>query len=128
MIKKPIGDLGATAGRTTSTSSARARTSPTSTRARNDAEFWRGVREGTISDAGRARRRAARGRRSPGSRRRRTAASPAAGESITRELYELLARTDCENARRMAVLDLFLMPVRNPDGRDAVTAHDGVGV
>ena len=45
----------------------------------------------------------------------------AAGESITREVYELLSRTDCENARRMQVLDLFLMPVRNPDGRDAVT-------
>ena len=45
----------------------------------------------------------------------------AAGESITRELYELLARTDCDNARRVQNLDVFLMPVRNPDGRDAVT-------
>lgn len=45
----------------------------------------------------------------------------AAGESIARELYELAARTDCANIRRLVNLDLFLQLVRNPDGRDAVT-------
>jgi len=34
-------------------------------------------------------------------------------------LYELAARVDCWNLRRLATMDLFLMPVRNPDGRDA---------
>ena len=44
----------------------------------------------------------------------------AAAESITRQVYELLARTDCENERRLKLLDYFLQPVRNPDGRDAI--------
>ena len=86
-----------------------------------DAEFWRGVREGTISTRRRASTRV-------GSRPAFAwaTATPhgdesAAGESITRELYELLARTDCDNARRLQNLDMFLMPVRNPDGHDAVT-------
>ena len=85
-----------------------------------DAEFWRGVREGTIStddglDAAGTRPTFAWVTATP------HGGESAAGESITREVYELLSRTDCENARRVAVLDLFLMPVRNPDGRDAVT-------
>jgi hypothetical protein len=86
----------------------------------NDAAFWRGVREGTIStDAGLE----AAGTRPALAWVTATphGAESAAGESITRNTYELLARTDCENARRMQVLDLFMMPVRNPDGRDAVT-------
>ena len=45
----------------------------------------------------------------------------AAAEAITRQLYELMARTDCENTRRLALMDYFMMPIRNPDGRDAVT-------
>ena len=86
----------------------------------NDAAFWRGVRAGTISTE--------QGLEAAGTRPAFAwvTAAPhgsetAAGESITRNLYELLSRTDCENARRMQVLDLFMMPVRNPDGRDAVT-------
>ena len=86
----------------------------------NDAAFWRGVRSGEIS--------ADLGLEAAGTRPAFAwvTATPhggesAAAESITRSLYELLARTDCENAHRMQVLDLFLMPVRNPDGRDAVT-------
>ncbi|MDO8187070.1 M14 family zinc carboxypeptidase [Conexibacter sp. JD483] len=43
---------------------------------------------------------------------------PAAGEAITRQLYELVARTDCANLRRLQNLDVVLDPVRNPDGRD----------
>ena len=85
-----------------------------------DAAFWRGVRDGSIStDAGVD---------AAGSRPAFAwiTATPhggesAAAEAITREAYELLARTDCENARRMRNLDLFLQPVRNPDGRDGVT-------
>ena len=41
-------------------------------------------------------------------------------------MYELLARTDCENARRLKNLDVFYQPVRNPDGRDA--RHPDLGV
>ena len=41
-------------------------------------------------------------------------------------MYELLARTDCENARRLKNLDVFYQPVRNPDGRDGVTRTIGV--
>lgn len=43
---------------------------------------------------------------------------PAAGEAIARQLYELVARRDCANARRLQNLDIALDPVRNPDGRD----------
>ena len=68
------------------------------------------------------------GPRSPGSRPPRTAASPRRRESITRNMYELLARTDCENARRLQNLDFFLQPVRNPDGRDAMTRTTAFGL
>ena len=47
---------------------------------------------------------------------------PAAGEAISRILYELTARTDCANLQRLDRLDNFLMPVTNPDGRDATPA------
>lgn len=84
---------------------------------RNDQEFWAGVRAGTISEAdGKA------------AVRTRPAFAwvtatphgnePAAGEAIARQMYELAARTDCANARRLANLDTFTMLVRNPDGRD----------
>ena len=43
---------------------------------------------------------------------------PAAGEAIARQLYELVARKDCANIRRLQNLDVILDPVRNPDGRD----------
>jgi hypothetical protein len=82
-----------------------------------DAEFWAGVRAGTVSEAdGLA-----------GAATRPTFGwvtatphgnEPAAGEAISRELYELAARLDCENLNRLRAMDTFLMPVRNPDGRD----------
>ncbi len=43
---------------------------------------------------------------------------PAAGEAIARQYYELVARKDCANAKRLHNLDVMLDPVRNPDGRD----------
>lgn len=84
-----------------------------------DAAFWRGVRAGDIPEAdGMA---AAVTRPAFGW----ITATPhggesAAGESIARMLYELVARTDCQNIRRLTNMDLFLQLVRNPDGRDAV--------
>jgi hypothetical protein len=87
---------------------------------RNDAAFWSGVREGTIStDDGLA------------AVRTRPAFTwvtgtphgnePAAGEASMRLLYELAARMDCSNARRLQNLDTFILPVTNPDGRDLNT-------
>jgi hypothetical protein len=85
-----------------------------------DAEFWQGVRSGDISEE--AGLEAAVTRPAFGW----ITATPhgdesAAGESIARQLYELAARTDCQNARRLIAMDYFLQLVRNPDGHDAVT-------
>ena len=52
----------------------------------------------------------------------------AAGESITRQLYELLARTDCENARRLQNLDLFMHAGPQPGRPRRRDPHDGVGL
>jgi hypothetical protein len=84
-----------------------------------DAAFWRGVRAGDIPEEEGLE--AAVTRPAFGW----ITATPhgdesAAGESIARELYELAARTDCGNVKRLVNTDLFLQLVRNPDGRDAV--------
>ena len=86
-----------------------------------DAAFWRGVRAGAISAADALARpspRARRRRRSAGSRRASHGNEPAGGEAAMRLLYELAARTDCANQRRLANLTVFIDPARNPDGRD----------
>ncbi|RKQ90486.1 zinc carboxypeptidase [Solirubrobacter pauli] len=51
----------------------------------------------------------------------------AAAESITRQAYELVSRTDCENLQRLKSLTFFLQPVRNPDGRDAIQRYTSWG-
>lgn len=84
-----------------------------------DAQFWRGVRSGEIPEeigleAAATRPAFAWITATP------HGGESAAAESITRQVYELLARTDCENERRLKLLDYFLQPVRNPDGRDAI--------
>ena len=87
---------------------------------RNDAAFWAGVREGNIStDEGLSQI------------RNRPAFTwvtatphgnePAAGEASMRLLYEMAARLDCSNARRLQNLTTFIVPVTNPDGRDRNT-------
>ena len=84
---------------------------------RNDGAFWRGVREGTISAA----EGAAQAQDRPAffwNTATPHGGEPAAGEAISRVLYELTARTDCANLQRLDRLDNFLMPVTNPDGRD----------
>jgi len=85
-----------------------------------DAAFWRGVRSGDIStqdglDAAGSRPAFAWATATP------HGGEAAAGEAITREVYELAARRDCENYKRLNNLDMFLMPVRNPDGHDGIT-------
>ncbi|RKQ87771.1 zinc carboxypeptidase [Solirubrobacter pauli] len=91
-----------------------------------DAAFWRGVRAGDIPTEV--------GVEAAGERPAFAwvTATPHGGEaagaeSITRSMYELLARTDCENAKRLKNLDVFYQPVRNPDGRDAVTRTSAFG-
>src|SRR3954451_21941504 len=86
---------------------------------RRDGPFWAGVRDGSVSEAAglaavRSRPALAWITSTP------HGAEPAAGEAISRNLYELAARTDCWNAQRLRDMDFFLLPVRNPDGRDAI--------
>lgn len=84
---------------------------------RNDAAFWRGVRNGDIPPA------AALAQIDERPAFGFITGTPhgteaAGGDAIMRMLYELTARTDCANLRRLEALDHFLMPTRNPDGRD----------
>jgi hypothetical protein len=84
---------------------------------RNDAAFWRGVVDGTTSQS--AALAAVDTRPAFGWI---TGAphgnEPAGGEGSTKELYELVARTDCANAQRLHNLDVFIQPVTAPDDRD----------
>jgi hypothetical protein len=85
---------------------------------RKDGPFWAGVRDGSVSEA--AGLAAVRSRPALAWITTPHGAEPAAGEAISRNLYELAARTDCWNAQRLRDMDFFLLPVRNPDGRDAI--------
>jgi hypothetical protein len=86
----------------------------------NDAAFWRGVRDGSISeaeamatlDSGDAPPAFAWITETPHGN------EPAGGEASMRMLYELAARTDCANMRRLDNMTVFIDPARNPDGRD----------
>jgi hypothetical protein len=85
-----------------------------------DAAFWGGIRSGSVSEAdGLA------GVAEHPAFGWITAtphgAEPAAGEAISRELYELAARLDCDNQSKLANMTLFLDQARNPDGRDQGT-------
>jgi hypothetical protein len=84
---------------------------------RNDQAFWRGVIDGTTSPS---RALAEVGRR-PGFAWISGAPhgnEPAGGEASAKELYELAARTDCDNTARLSKLDVFVQPVTAPDDRD----------
>jgi hypothetical protein len=84
---------------------------------RNDQAFWRGVIDGTTSP-----------KEALAQVHDRPAFAwitgaphgnePAGGEASVKELYELAARTDCDNAARLASLDTFIQPVTAPDDRD----------
>lgn len=84
---------------------------------RKDGPFWAGVRDGSVSEA--------EGLAAVNDRPALAWATetphgdePAGAEALARVLYELAARTDCQNLTRLKNIDLFMMPVRNPDGRD----------
>jgi hypothetical protein len=84
---------------------------------RNDQAFWRGVIDGTTSQAAALSQVGSR----PGFAWITGAPhgnEPAGGEASVKELYELAARTDCGNERRLSALDLFIQPVTAPDDRD----------
>jgi len=84
---------------------------------RDDQAFWRGVIDGTTSPA-----------QAQAQVNARPAFAwitgaphgnePAGGEASAKELYELAARTDCDNASRLKNLDVFVQPVTAPDDRD----------
>src|SRR5262249_36053717 len=78
---------------------------------RHDAAFWSGVASGSVGEAA-----------GLAAARKRPAFAwvtatphgnePAAGEATMRMLYELSARRDCANARRLRDLDVFIDPAR----------------
>ncbi len=84
---------------------------------RNDAAFWRGVIDGTTSQTAAL---AAVDTRPAFGWITGTphGNEPAGGEGSTKELYELVARTDCANSQRLGNLDVFIQPVTAPDDRD----------
>jgi hypothetical protein len=85
-----------------------------------DAAFWRGVRGGTIStEAALAQVRSADPPAAFGWITETPHGNePAGGEASMRMLYEFAAREDCANLQRLATMDFFIDPARNPDGRD----------
>ncbi|MFN8152643.1 MAG: M14 family zinc carboxypeptidase, partial [Solirubrobacterales bacterium] len=86
----------------------------------SDAAFWRGVRDGSISET-EALARLDSGDAPPSFgwiTETPHGNEPAGGEASMRMLYELAARTDCANLRRLDNMTVFIDPARNPDGRD----------
>ncbi len=84
---------------------------------RNDAAFWRGVIDGSTSQQ--AALAAVNTRPAFGWITGTPHGNePAGGEGSTKELYELVARTDCANAQRLNNMDVFIQPVTAPDDRD----------
>src|SRR5205823_10416244 len=84
---------------------------------RKDAAFWRGVIDGTTSQADALSQvgvRPAFGWITGAPHGN----EPAGGEASVKELYDLTARTDCANAQRLSNLDVFIQPVSAPDDRD----------
>jgi hypothetical protein len=84
---------------------------------RDDQRFWRGVIDGTTSQAAALQQAASRPAfawitGAPHGN------EPAGGEASAKELYELAARTDCDNTARLKNLDVFIQPVTAPDDRD----------
>jgi len=84
---------------------------------RNDQAFWRGLIDGTTPPS----KALAQASKRPAFAWVTGAPhgnEPAGGEASVKELYELAARTDCDNTARLANLDVFIQPVTAPDDRD----------
>jgi hypothetical protein len=84
---------------------------------RNDQQFWRGVIDGT-TPTGAAMSQASSRPAFAWITGAPHGNEPAGGEASAKELYELAARTDCDNAARLKNLDVFIQPVTAPDDRD----------
>ena len=52
---------------------------------------------------------------------------PSGTDASMKLLYELAARTDCANLRRLGRLVTFILPLQNPDGREAGTRENAYG-
>ena len=52
---------------------------------------------------------------------------PSGTDASMKLLYELAARTDCANLRRLERLVTFILPIQNPDGREAGTRENAYG-
>jgi hypothetical protein len=52
---------------------------------------------------------------------------PSGTDASMKLLYELAARTDCANVQRLERLVTFILPIQNPDGREAGTRENGYG-
>jgi hypothetical protein len=84
---------------------------------RDDQAFWRGVIDGT-TPTGQALAQADMRPAFAWITGAPHGNEPAGGEASAKELYELAARTDCDNLRRLSSLDTFIQPVTAPDDRD----------
>jgi len=52
---------------------------------------------------------------------------PSGADASMKLLYELAARTDCANVLRLKRLVTFILPLQNPDGREAGTRENAYG-
>ena len=52
---------------------------------------------------------------------------PSGTDASMKLLYELVARTDCANLQRLKRLVTFILPLQNPDGREAGTRENAYG-
>jgi hypothetical protein len=52
---------------------------------------------------------------------------PSGADGSMRLIYELLARTDCFNQRRLAEVVTFFQPTQNPDGRESSSRTNAYG-
>src|SRR5215468_4476682 len=84
---------------------------------RDDQAFWRGVIDGT-TPTGQALNQVDKRPAFAWITGTPHGNEPAGGEASAKELYELAARTDCDNLRRLSSLDTFIQPVTAPDDRD----------
>ena len=107
-------------------SSGRPTTSRTWTPAATTRAFWRGVIDGTTSQADALSQVGVR----PGFgwiTGTPHGNEPAGGEASVKELYELAARTDCATCGGCSNLDVFIQPVTRAGRPRPQRPHDGVG-
>jgi len=83
----------------------------------DDATFWRAVREGEV-DPLQAKMAVSTRPAFAWITANVHGDEPSGGEATVRLMYELAARRDCANYKRLNDLTTFMLPMQNPDGRD----------